>query len=41
MNKSKLAVTNLHEGKIAKLAKKTDNKTLAALIDTVDYENPP
>jgi len=29
MNKSKLAVTNLHEGKIAKLAKKTDNKTLA------------
>lgn len=29
MNKSKLAVTNLHEGKIAKLAKKTDKKTLA------------
>jgi hypothetical protein len=29
MKKSKLAVTNLHEGKIAELAKKTDHKTLA------------
>ena len=29
MNKSKLAVANLHKGKIAELAKKTDSKTLA------------
>src|SRR3972149_4737822 len=29
MKKSKLAVTNLHEGKIAELAKKTTHMTLA------------
>ena len=41
MKKSKLAVTNLHGGKIAELAKKTDHKTLATwALDCVERVLP-